>query len=197
MFSTIFKQELKYWFHKPATFIYMGIFFLLAVFFSAASAGIFDSLTVTTGSAKVVNSPFGIHGLFNAMSVFMLFLLPSIIGASIYRDYKSEMHTILYSYPFTKANYLFAKFLSAFVVVMSIVLVIGIGLFLGFRMPGTNPEIVGKFNFLAYLQTYLVYILPNLLLFGAIVFAVVTFTRNIAAGFITIVLLLLLQGLTE
>tara|TARA_B110000046_G_scaffold162006_1_gene176029 strand:- start:12717 stop:16370 length:3654 start_codon:yes stop_codon:yes gene_type:complete len=197
MFSTIFKQELKYWFNKPAFYIYLAIFFIIALFFSASSAGVFDFLTVTTGSASIVNSPSGVAGLFNGMSILIFFLFPSIIGVSVYRDYKSEMHTILYSYPFTKANYLFAKFLSSIFIVTLIVLTIGIALFIGFRLPGTNSEIVGAFDFKSYFNAYTVYILPNVLLFGAIVFGVVTFTRNIAAGFITVILLLFVQGLME
>ncbi|GAA4975498.1 M1 family aminopeptidase [Algibacter aquimarinus] len=131
------------------------------------------------------------------MTIFLLFLFPSIIGVSIHRDYKSEMHTILYSYPFTKANYLFAKFLSSILIVTIIIVVVGIALFIGFRMPGTNSEIVTAFDFKSYYSAYFIYILPNILLFGAIVFAVVTFTRNIAAGFITVILLLFVQGLME
>ena len=197
MFSTIFYYELKYWLKKPAFYIYMGIFFLLAMLFSASSAGIFDGVTVSTGSSNVVNSPSGVNGLFNAMTLFLFFLFPSIIGVSIYRDYKSDTHTILYSYPFTKANYLFAKFFSSILIVTIIILAVGIALFIGFRLPGTNSEIVGTFSFKSYLSAYFVYILPNILLFGAIVFAVVTFTRNIAAGFITVILLLFVQGLME
>ena len=47
------------------------------------------------------------------------------------------------------------------------------------------------------MQTYFVYIIPNVFLFGAIVFAVVTFTRNISAGFIVVVMLMLIQGVSE
>jgi len=75
-------------------------------------------------------------------------------------------------------------------------LIIGIGIFIGFRLPGTNQEIVGSFRFMSYLQSYLVYIIPNAILFGAIVFATVTFTRNISAGFIVIVILLLIQAIS-
>ncbi|WP_445956983.1 M1 family aminopeptidase [Yeosuana sp.] len=195
MFSTIYKHELKYWLKKPAFYIYTAIFLILSLFMSASAAGIFDFITVTTGSSRIVNSPMGVIGLFNGLTTLIFFLFPSIIGLSIYRDYNSEMHTILYSYPFSKANYLFAKFLSGITVVTIIVLVIGIGIYIGFRLPGTNQDIVGPFMLMAYVQAYLVYILPNVLLFGAIVFAVVTFTRNIAAGFITVVLILLVQGI--
>ena len=126
MFSTIFKQELKYWFHKPVFYIYITIFLFLSFLLSATTAGIFDGITGTTGSSRIVNSPIGIKGLFNGFTTLIFFLFPSIIGVSIYRDFKSEMHTILYSYPFTKANYLFAKFFSGIVVVSAIVLVIAL-----------------------------------------------------------------------
>ena len=197
MFITIFKHELKYWFKKPAFFIYAAIFLTIAIFASASAAGIFDSLTMSTGSSKIVNSPINLNGMFNGLSILIYFLFPSIIGATIYRDFKSDMHSILYSYPFTKANYLFGKFLSSFLIVTIIISIIGLGIFIGFRFPGTNAEIVGAFRLTSYLQTYFVYIIPNVFLFGAIVFAVVTFTRNISAGFIVVVMLMLIQGVSE
>lgn len=194
MFSTIFKQELKYWFHKPVFYIYIAIFLLISFFLAATSAGIWDGIIGTTGSSRIVNSPIGVVGLFNSLTILVFFLFPSIIGVSIYRDFKSEMHTILYSYPFTKTNYLFAKFFSGVAVVSMVVLVIALGMIIGFRFPGTNSEIVGDFKIMTYLQTYLIYILPNVLFFGAVVFAVVTFSRNIAAGFITVIILFFAQG---
>ncbi|CAM1345590.1 M1 family aminopeptidase [Tenacibaculum amylolyticum] len=197
MFSTIFKHELNYWIKRPAVYIYAVIFFLVAVFLSASSAGIFDGLTVSTGSSKIVNSPSAINGLFNSMAIFLFFLFPSIIGVSVYRDYKSNMHSILYSYPFTKISYLSAKFLSSFLIVLSIIIIAGLGISLGFVLPGTNQEIVGPFNLSSYIRAYFIYIIPNVLLFGAIVFAVVTFTRNIAVGFITVVLLMFVQSVAE
>jgi len=197
MFSTILFHELKYWLKRPAFYIYSAIFFLLALFLASASAGIFDSITASTGSSRIVNAPLGIANLFNGLTVFIFFLFPSIIGVSIHRDYKCDMHTILYSYPFTKANYLFAKFFSGILVVTAIVMTIGVGMFIGFRLPGTNADIVGAIDIKSYFNAYWLFILPNVLLFGAVVFAVVTFTRNIAAGFITVILLLFVQGLTE
>lgn len=197
MFSTILKFELKYWLRKPATYVFASIFFLFGLFIAASSAGIFDSFSVSTGSSKLANSPIAINGMFNTLAIFLFFLFPSIIGLSVYRDYKSNMHSIFYSYPFTKLNYLSAKLISSMLVVLGIVLLTGIGMFLGFRLPGTNPELVGAFQWQAYAHAYFVYIIPNVLLFGAIVFGVVTFTRNIAAGFITIVLLIFIQSVAE
>ncbi len=87
MFLNIFFNELKYWFNRPAFYIYTIIFFLLSVFISAAAAGIFDFITLTTGSSKIVNSPFGIAGLFAAPASLLIFFYPSIIGSTLSRDY--------------------------------------------------------------------------------------------------------------
>ena len=112
MFLTIFKYEMRYWLRRPIFYIYAAIFFIFPILISSSSAGLFDSITTTTGSTRIANSAIEIFDMFNAMLVIMLILFPSIIGVAINRDYKSEMHTIMYSYPFTKTNYLFAKFLS-------------------------------------------------------------------------------------
>lgn len=194
MFFTIFKHELKYWFRQPAFYIYCAVFFLFGLFFASSAAGIFDFLTVSTGSASIVNSPIGVSNLLNGLTVFIFFLFPSIIGVSIYRDFKSDMHSLLYSYPFSKADYLFAKFLSSVLIVSIIVMLVGVAMVLGYRLPGTNGELVGPFRIESYLQAYFVYIIPNILMLGSIVFGVVTFSRNVAAGFITVVVFLLLQA---
>jgi len=193
MFSTIFKHELKYWSKSPSFYIYLTVFFIASMAIASGIAGFFNNLDTTTGLPKLVNSPIGIYNIYNTLTVLIFFLFPSIIGVSIYRDTKSDMHTLLYSYPFTKANYLFAKFFSGITIVTCIVLIIGIGIVIGFNLPGIDPNLVGGFSFMAYFKTYLVYLLPNILLYGAIVFAVVAFTRNIAAGFIAFIVLLILQ----
>jgi len=197
MFSYMFLHELRYWFKKPVLYIYMAIFFAASLLIAAINAGIFDTVTATTGSSIIVNSPIQITKIFMGLTSMSIFLFPSIIGVSIYRDYKTNMHTILYSYPFSKASFLFAKFLSGVLIVTLIVSMIGIGLAIGLRLPGTNPAIVTDFNFFVYLQAYLLFLLPNILFYGALVFAVVTFTRSIVAGFIAIIILTIINGSME
>lgn len=197
MFSIIFVQELRYWFKNPSFYIFMFIFLVASMFLAAISAGIFDSATATTGSSIIVNSPIAIARMFMGLTSLSVFLFPSIIGVAVYRDYKSGMHSLLYSYPFSKANFLFAKFFSGVLIVALIISMIGVGLFVGFRLPGTNQDLLGAFKWGSYLQTYLVFLLPNILFYGAIVFGVVAFTRNIAAGFIAVIILTILNGTME
>lgn len=193
MFTTIFKYELKYWFKNPMFYIFLTIFFITALLTAAGIAGAFDGETIQNTLPKKANSPMGIYNIFNTLTALIFFLFPSIIGASIHRDFKSEMHTILYSYPFSKANYLFAKFFSGITIVCCIVLAVGIGMQIGFSLPFVNEDLLVPFNSMGYIQTYLIFLIPNVLFYGAIVFAIVTFSRSITAGFITFIGLILIQ----
>ncbi|MEP0986506.1 M1 family aminopeptidase [Ekhidna sp.] len=197
MFYSIFKQELSYWFTRPVFYIYCTIFLIAALLVASISAGILDEVSATVVSSKIMNSPSSIMGMFNTLSTLIIFLFPTIFGMSVYRDFSCEMHKILYAYPFTKANYLSAKFLSSLLIVTIIVLFIGIGLAVGVVLPGTNEALTIPFDLLSYAHVYLVYTLPNTILYGSIVFAVVMFSRNLTAGFITIIALSLVQGLTN
>lgn len=195
-FNTLFKFELKYWLKNPATYIYSAVLLVISTLIMAGSLGVFDSSTATVASVRLANSPIA---LFNSFGILTLgyFLLPSIVGGSVNRDFSSEMHSILYSYPFKKSEYIPAKFLSSIVVTLAIFLIFGLGFIIAPLLPGVNPELLGPFRPLAFLQIYGLVILPNILLFGAIVFSVITFTRNLGAGFITMIVLFFIQGISD
>ena len=197
MFLNIFINEIKYWFNRPAFYIYTVIFFMLGMLISAGSAGIFDALTVTTGSSKIVNSPLAIVGAFAAPASLLILFYPSIIGSTISRDFESEMHTILYSYPFSKLQYLGAKFFSGFFIVNVILFVVFTAISLGFVLPGTNQDIVIPFDLKSYSDVYLMIVLPNLFFYSSIIFGVVTFTRNVYVGFISVIIIIIIESLFE
>jgi len=195
-FITLFKFELKYWLKNPATYIYAAVLFVISTLIMAGNLGVFDSNTASVASVRLANSPIA---LFNSFGILTLgyFLLPSIVGGSVNRDFSSEMHSILYSYPFKKSEYILAKFFSSIVITLAIFIVFGLGFLVAPLLPGVNPEMLGSFRPLAFLQIYAMIILPNILLFGAIVFGVITFTRNLGAGFITMIVLFFVQGISD
>lgn len=58
---------------------------------------------------------------------------------------------------------------------------------------GVIESLTVPFDPVVYFQIYFIYLIPNLLLFSAVVFAVVIFSRNTYAGFITVIVLLLVR----
>ena len=53
-----------------------------------------------------------------------------------------------------------------------------IGLFIGFLMPYLDQEGIGPFRFDAYLQPFLVFVVPNVFFIGSIIFALAILTRR-------------------
>lgn len=189
MFKTIFKYEIKHWLRQPFTYIFAFLFFAVPFGIMWGMAG--ESSERFGG--LVLNSPFYILRFTTYLNIFIYFLLPIFIGGAIYRDYKDNVHTFLYSFPFSKPDYIFGKFSSSFFIVSGIVSMIGLGCFIGTLMPGTNPELLTENKWSSYFQPYFLFVFPNLLLLGAIVFGIVTLSRNIYAGFVTIVVLILIR----
>lgn len=197
MFLEIFKFELKYWFKNPLFYIYFGVLLLIALFAMGTASGLFDSITVTRSSITDMNSALAINGFINGFTIIFIFLLPSLIGSTINKDYSSNTSNVLYTYPFTKLQYLVAKFSAGLLATIIVISSLALGAMIGGYIPGTNPDLLGEFKVFNFIQPYLIYIIPNIIFFGAIVFAVVAFSRNITSGFIAILVLLLIQGVSE
>lgn len=198
MFRQIFTHELLYWLRRPVTYIYFAVFFTFAFLTLIGTAGFFDPPPSDTSKlARVINSPYEINFMLQYFTKIFMFLLPAVIGASMYKDYKYQMHSIIYTFPIDKRNYLLGKFLSAFCIVAVISFSVGIAFLVGEQMPGLHETKIGKMSVEGYLQTYLVYVLPTLFSLGIIVFAVVTITRNSYAGFITVIVIFLFQLIVE
>jgi len=187
MFLTILQFELKYWLKNWSFYVYLAVFFVMALLSMAGAAGAFGE--GSAASDHIPNSPLSIYNFTKFFNKFLLFLLPAIVGSTIYKDFKSNFNNILFTYPFSKTSYLFAKFTSSFFIVSIIAIFVELGLFLGTKLPFTNAAQLLPFDATVYLQTYFIFLIPNLFLFGTVVFATVLISRNIYVGFISIILL--------
>jgi len=191
MFLTIFKYELRHWLRHIPIYIYVFIFLAMSILIFSGMA----SESSARWDGLFMNSAFQIFKMANLFNVFIYFLLPGIIGLSIFRDFRNNRHALLYAFPFKKLEYLTAKFLSSFFVSTIIVLMVGVGFTLGTMMPGVNTDSVGVFNLTAYLQLYGLFLIPNLLFVSICIFFTVAMSRNIFAGFVIVVLLALMQAM--
>ncbi len=197
MLGKIYSFELNSWFNRPAIYIYALLTMAFAAFLTASSAGAFDGNTSSVTSLKYINSPNGILSMVMGVAIFLFLLFPNVAGASIYKDYKHNVHHVMYSFPLSKATYFFGKFLSALTICLVLTLFISAGVFIGMNMPGVNEDMIGPHSLLPYLHTYAVYVIPGTFLFSAMVFAIVTFGRNIVAGFVVMITFYILQGVVE
>ncbi len=191
MFLHIFKYELKYWLKNPSIYIYGLIAFIFGLLAMAGNAGVFGN--TSSDSIRVANSPIAIYNLIGLFTKLTLFIISSIVGNAVYRDFKSNAHHILFSYPIKKSGYLPGKFLSSFLVVVVIAILFLVGCFLGTMLPGADEDLITISRLNIYVNLFIVYLLPNLLLFSTIIFGIVLFTRSIYVGFITTVIIIILR----
>lgn len=197
MFIAIYKQELLSLLKTPMTYVFFGTFFFFSLVSFLGTGGFFDEPVNTNNAVRLLNSPHELNYLFQYLGKLFLFLLPAIIGNSIYKDFKYNIYPILYSFPIDKKAYLAAKFLSAFSVVIGITLSSGLAFLLGEWLLGYENPKIGAFQSIAYIQAYLVFIIPNLFVFGLFVFTVVALSRNIYSGFVLVLLLFFIQLISE
>lgn len=197
MFTTVFLYELKYWAKKPSTYLYFLTFFSIALLVFVGTGGLFDPHSSGTKMQRLVNSPHEINYIVQYFNKFFLFLLPAIIGATIYKDFKYNAHTVVYSFPIRKTDYLLGKFLSSLLITLLIATSFSLGMLVGEMIPGLDPHKIGNTNVQGYLRAYAIFTFPNLFVYGSIVFVTVALFRNIYAGFVTVIILLCIQSISE
>ncbi|GAB3229568.1 M1 family aminopeptidase [Hymenobacter seoulensis] len=193
MFLPIFLFELKYRFRRPATWIYFGLFLLMAfLLVTAAGGGLPGSSVSIGGNANVkLNAPHTISTMISVLSWIGVLVASALMSNSVYRDFEHKTHSLFFTTPISKWGYLGGRFLGSFVVAIVVFTGIGLGIWLATLMPWIKPEKLGPTQLSHYVWPYLIMVLPNLLFSGAVFFTMATLTRNILSTYIGSVVLLL------
>lgn len=197
MFKQIFLFELKLWFKKPATYIFFLVFFGLSMLLTAAVAGLLGG--TSSDSNATINSANAIAGILNGLSTDIIgaIILITIIAPAVYKDFQYNMHPLLFTKPISKFGYLFGRFTAAFLVAMFVLTGTVLGHMITCSLPGIEAEKLGAFHIMNYLQPFILFVVPNTLLVGAIFFSLVTFSRNMIAGYVGCIALILIKGIAS
>jgi hypothetical protein len=194
MFLEIFLFELRYRLKRPATYIYFGLLALMGALFMLAVAGAFG-VNVTVGGSggkMLANSAYQINTVLTVVSLFGVFITSAMMGTPVFRDFDHRTHSLYYTAPITKAGYLGGRFLGSFVVTIGIFLGAALGVWLATFWPTIEATRLGPNRLGAYLMPYLQFVIPNVLLTGAIFFTAATLTRSALAIYLGGVLFLVL-----
>jgi ABC-2 type transport system permease protein len=189
MLKAIAQFEIKTRLARISTWVYFGLFFLIALLWIAAAGGLFKDASVSFGSGKVfVNSPFAIAQTVSFLGMAGLIIIATIMGRAVQSDFEYRTHHFLFTTPISKTQYLGGRFLGAFAVVLGIFLSVGIGAFLGTLLPGMDSDRIGPNRLVAYVWPYLLILLPNMLLIGGVFFMIATLSRRMLPVYIGSVL---------
>lgn len=192
MFSKIAVFEFRYQFRSWGSFAYFAIFFLLSFFATVSN-------DVQIGSIGNINknSPAAIAQILTVMTFFGMLIVATTLSNGVLRDISSKMDGIIFSTPLKKFHYLFGRFSGGFLAALFIYASVPLGILFGSFMPWADAERFGPTNLWFYLQPFLVFATPNLLLCGSLFFTVATLTRSLMLTWASVIGFLVLFAVSQ
>jgi ABC-2 type transport system permease protein len=178
----IIKFELKYHFRQPLFYILFVIFFFMA-FGGVTSDGV--QIGGPLGNVHR-NAPFVIMQFLLIFSTFGVLTTTAYVASSIHRDVEFNTQSLFYATPVKKWQYLLGRFTSAWAASSLVYVGVVLAIMVGSKMPWLDKEQLGPFMLKPYVFSYFVLIVPNLLLFAAIFFAVAALTRSLLATYVSV-----------
>ena len=109
----------------------------------------------------------------------------ALFGDAAVRDVEAGMDPLLFTAPLGKVEYLGGRFVAALTVNAVVMVAVPVGLVTASGLIGWfEPETVGPFRVGAYVQPYLLFLLPNLILTGAILYTIGVLARKVIPVFL-------------
>lgn len=199
-FQQIVAFELKYHWKRPQTYVFFLLFFALAVFIYGAMGGLFGKIYTAppnTSGKVFLNSPYVITTFLASATSVGLVIIPAITGNTIYRDFKFRVSPLFGTRPVSRTSYVYGRFVGAFLVSLTIFLGVFLGVWVTTLLPGMDPDRIGPARAVAYLQSLLVVVIPNLFFAGSFFFAAATLTRKMLLSYVGGILLFVAYSFVE
>jgi ABC-type transport system involved in multi-copper enzyme maturation permease subunit len=187
----IARFEARQRFKLVSTWVYFLLFFALAMLWMAAAGGAFKEATVSFGGRVLINAPRSIALTAAFLGCLGVIVMAALMGRSVQQDFEHEMHHFFFSAPIKKSDYVFGRFLGAWITLAVVFSSILLGAWLGSYLPGLDPDRVGPTRAAAYLLPYAFTLLPNLFIFGAIFFVLAALTRRMLPVYVGSVVMMI------
>lgn len=183
MFTKLAKFEFNYFRKQPSFYVISLIFFLLPFF-----AMVFENVQIGVGGSNVnFNSPNAITQTMLIMSVFGMFLVANFVGGTATRDYTFKMNGIVHAMPVSKSSYLWGRLLGAWLFCLVVFAAVPLGTLIGSLMPWVDSDRLGATSLFPYINTYLIFIIPNFIFTSALFYAFASMTRSMMAMYLGVV----------
>jgi ABC-2 type transport system permease protein len=131
-----------------------------------------------------INSPYIVMQSLGLLSLAAVFVLTIFCANAALRDVEHGMTEIVFTTPIGKPRYLFGRFAGALLAGVTVMAIAAVVLMLAPLVMKVEPGRLGAVRPIAYVWALLVLVLPNLVLVGALLFAVATLTRNTLATYV-------------
>ncbi|EZH75616.1 hypothetical protein ATO12_02175 [Aquimarina atlantica] len=191
MFKSFLFKEITTGVKRPMIYIFFFIFTIIA------TIGVINDNIVFGGAIGNVlkNAPHVITMYVANMSIFGLLIATAYFNNAALRDYQNHFDEILFSTPIDKASYFFGRFFGA--LFLSTIPLLGV--FLGFLIGSDigpesgmiNADRVGDLQLSFFINNYFLYVLPNMFVSGAIIYAVALKWKSTIISFIATIIIII------
>lgn len=159
--------EWRYFIRQPSYYVTTSLFFVLS-FLSVAV----ENVQIGSTSNINFNSPYAIAETSLILNFFAIFLVVNFVANSAVRNDNTLMSELLYTKPIKSFEYQFGRFLGAYLIILSVLALVPLGLFLGSVMPWLDQERLGEFNLLYYISPFFIFTIPTSFALSALLYAV-------------------------
>lgn len=193
MFREIYLFELRLRLRQPLFYIFAALFFLMV--FGAVSS---DSVQIGGGIGNVDrNAPYVVVQILSMMSAIVLLAVTAYCATAVNRDQEQGIQELFFSTPLSGRAYLLGRFAGSITAAFLTSLFMVLAFVVASQMPWQDPERIQSFNAMPYLFALGVYMLPNLLLVGAVLFTIAALTRRVLYAYIGLIGIFTLFGISQ
>ncbi len=193
MFREFFRFEIGYWLRGWMIYVFIAA---IAIMFGLAAGSDSVQIGAATSSAHK-NAPYTVALWYATAGVLTCFMAAAIYDSSASRDFSNKMSDLLFSKPLGKWGFLTGRFAGASVIAILPALGISLGVLAAHAVNGSDTERWGQDYFWHHWQPFLVFVIPNTLLFGSIVFAIASVTRNTLYSFLGVLLVFICYAISQ
>ena len=188
MLLNILRFEVKLGLKKMSFWVYCLIFSSIAFLIVNILGGVIVGMSGVMDNTNW-NSPSIIAGFQTFFTIVGTIVCSAIFGNAAYRDFETNMHPLFFTKPIKPSSYYLGRFGGALVLNILIQATVSLALLIGFLMPYLDQEGIGPFRLDAYIQPFMVFVIPNLFFIGSIIFALAILTRRMLPTYLGTIIL--------
>ncbi|MEI7987391.1 MAG: M1 family aminopeptidase [Chloroflexota bacterium] len=182
----IFRFELLSQVRNGANYIFFGLFFVISLGITVILGSELQKM-LGTEIPVLANAPFVI--ILSCLLLTILGLIGlsgGLFGKSATKDFDANFDALLVTSGVSENHFIVGRLFASWLSALLIFLGIPLGLMAGLWMPFNDPIQIAPFHLESYLNGYVFYILPNVLIFGTLFFAVALLTRRALWAYIAL-----------
>lgn len=176
MFKRVLSFEIYYQFKQRAFPLFLGLFLLL---------GFFVGHQGFAPQGINFNANYQVYFHTNVFTLGAVFIIMFFSVSGMLRDKQYQMESLIFSSPLKKSHYFWSRFIGVFMFSLLAFTPFLLGYYLGLSNSDLDPERLGDFKLMTFLQPWLYMVVPNIFICTSLIFSVCSLTKNNTATYVS------------